>query len=124
MSSIGPNIPEWRVGFTSFQTTDQSTELCQEGIKWCVMRPAFVDLDITPMDNVGMLLHELALKLHTLTWCKLDHVHGLDHPPCIQRRSTALLILSCYWPCRNPCLFEVELATNILSLYIYTLKRV
>jgi hypothetical protein len=42
----------------------------------------------------------------------------------IQRRSTMLLILGCYWPCRNPCLFEVELATNILSLYIYTLKRV
>jgi hypothetical protein len=24
----------------------------------------------------------------------------------IQRRSTALLILGCFWPCRNPCLFE------------------
>jgi hypothetical protein len=33
----------------------------------------------------------------------------------IQRRSTALLILGCYWPCRNPCLFEVELATNFLD---------
>jgi hypothetical protein len=35
----------------------------------------------------------------------------------IQRQSTAFLILGCYWPCRNPCLFDVELPTNILSLF-------
>jgi hypothetical protein len=35
----------------------------------------------------------------------------------IQRQSTAFLILGCYWPCRNPCLFDVELATKILSLF-------
>jgi hypothetical protein len=23
----------------------------------------------------------------------------------------------CYWPCRNPCLFDVELATQSLSLF-------
>jgi hypothetical protein len=31
----------------------------------------------------------------------------------IQRQSTALFILGCYLPCRNPCLFDVELATII-----------
>jgi hypothetical protein len=35
----------------------------------------------------------------------------------IQRQSTGLFILGCYWPCRNPCVFDVELATIILSLF-------
>jgi hypothetical protein len=31
---------------------------------------------------------------------------------------TALLDSACYWPCRNPCLFDVELATQSLSLFL------
>jgi hypothetical protein len=27
-------------------------------------------------------------------------------------------VLFCYWPCRNPCLFDVELATQSLSLFL------
>jgi hypothetical protein len=35
----------------------------------------------------------------------------------IQRLPQPLPNSSCYWPCRNPCLFDVELATQSLSLF-------
>jgi hypothetical protein len=42
----------------------------------------------------------------------------------IQRRSTALLILGCYWPCRNPCLFEVAFThSNVCEILIHVNRQ-
>jgi hypothetical protein len=35
----------------------------------------------------------------------------------IQRLPQPIPNSGCYWPCRNPCLFDVELATQSLSLF-------
>jgi hypothetical protein len=52
---------------------------------------------------------------------KFLHMHVIIY---IQRRSTALLILGCYWPCRNPCLFEVELQRQTFCRCTFTHSNV
>jgi hypothetical protein len=50
----------------------------------------------------------------------LDQCHQVVMHPSSKYSAihTALLDSACYWPCRNPCVFDVELATQSLSLFL------
>jgi hypothetical protein len=64
-------------------------------------------------NNIVSTLNDAMHKM-----ARVLNAHPLHTAP-----STAAPNSGCYWPCRNPCLFDVELATNILCIHFsaYTL---
>jgi hypothetical protein len=67
---------------------------------------------------------ELAMSLRTPNVHMRNSGNLLNNQGCwwpilyIQRLPQPLPNSSCYWPCRNPYLFDVELATQSLSLFL------
>jgi hypothetical protein len=59
-----------------------------------------------PLSNERKILEEYTHHID-IARVRLTRAHPLHAVP-----STALPNSRCYWPCRNPCLFDVELATQ------------
>jgi hypothetical protein len=71
---------------------------------------------VTPW-SLFFTYRKVSVAYISVTW-GTNYCSGRWYILYIQRLPQPLPNSGCYWPCRNPCLFDVELATQSLSLFL------
>jgi hypothetical protein len=108
------------------ETFEWTRTLEDEFIEIWAANPILFDITLAENNNSvakAAKFQEIAQAL-AITGTNPGSTHGMRRPPRSYTQHPlhtapihSILHSRCYWPCRNPCVFDVELATIILSLF-------